>query len=247
MHLPVKMLQILDSIDSTNNYAMGRIRDGVAHYGNAWLAYEQTQGKGRRGKAWKAEKGKNIMMSIAVTPDFLTLSQQFRLNVAVSLACHTVFMQYAGAETKIKWPNDIFWNDRKAGGILIENIIKGNAWQWSVIGIGININQTAFDVDSIFKPVSLKQITGKDFDVIELANLLYKNVMEGLEKLKKGGYNKMLAAYNTFLFALDKKVKLKKYNAVFETEIKGVSTNGKLLTADTEKREFDFDEVEWVR
>jgi BirA family biotin operon repressor/biotin-[acetyl-CoA-carboxylase] ligase len=247
MHSAANSFIILTSVDSTNNYAMGKIRDGVAKHGDAWFTHEQTHGKGRRGKAWNGEKGKNIFLSISVATGFLTLYQQFYLSMAASLGCLDLFKKYAGDETKIKWPNDIFWNDRKAGGILIENIIKGNVWQWAVIGVGININQTAFNVDTVFSPVSLKQITGKDFDVIELAKELHKAIMKRFEELKKDGFEKMLAEYNSCLFMLNEKVKLKKGTVIFETILKGVSPQGKLITNDEMEREFDFDEVIWVK
>ena len=247
MYAAANSFVILTSVDSTNNYAMGMIRDGFAKHGNAWFSYEQTHGKGRRGKIWKVEKGKNIILSIAVSTGFLTLYQQFYLSMAVSLGCIDLFKKYADDETKIKWPNDIFWNDRKAGGILIENIIKGKVWQWAVIGVGINVNQTAFDLDTVFPPVSLKQITGKEYDVIKLAKELHKAIMTRYEELQNNGFEKMLSEYNQYLFGLDKKVKLKKDNIVFETTVKGVSPQGKLITVDTIEREFDFDEVEWKR
>ena len=242
----VNPFEILASTDSTNNYAMGMIRDGSAKHGAAWFSYEQTHGKGRRGKQWKAEKGKNIMMSIAVTTGFLTVYQQFHLVVAASLATIGFFKRYAGDECTIKWPNDIFWNDRKAGGILVENVIKGQTWQWAVIGIGININQVEFNLASEFKPVSLKQVTGKDFDVIQLAKELHAGVLERYEELRINGIEKMLGEYNNCLYRLGKKVLLKKNRAVFETIVKGVSPEGKLNTADTLERQFDFDEVTWL-
>ncbi len=246
--LPVaNPLTILTSVDSTNNYAMGMVRDGLAKHGEAWFSYEQTHGKGRRGKMWKAEKGKNIISTIVVSTRFLTVYQQFYLSVAVSLACLEFYKKYAGDETKIKWPNDIFWNDRKAGGILIENVVKGNDWQWAIIGIGININQTEFSVDGVFVPVSLKQITGREYDVIALANELYEMVMKKYDALKNNQFDKMLIEYNQILFGLDKKVKLKKDNIIFETTVKGVSEQGQLITYDTIKRQFGFDEVEWLR
>ena len=246
MHIAANSFTILNSVDSTNNYAMAKLRDGIAKHGEAWFTYEQTHGKGRRGKVWKVEKGKNILLSISVATGFLTLYQQFYLSIAVSLGCTDLFKKYAGDETKIKWPNDIFWNDRKAGGILIENIIKGNVWQWAVIGVGINVNQTAFNVEAVFPPVSLKQITGKEFDVILLANQLHKAIMMRYDELQKNGIEKMITEYNQYLFGLNKKVKLKKDNIVFETTVKRVSPQGKLITNDTIEREFDFDEVEWL-
>ncbi len=129
--------------------------------------------------------------------------------------------------------------------ILIENVVKGNDWQWAIIGIGININQTEFSVDGVFVPVSLKQITGREYDVIALANELYETVMKKYKALKNNQFDKMLIEYNQILFGLDKKVKLKKDNIIFETTVKGVSPHGKLITADVLERTFDFDEVEW--
>jgi BirA family biotin operon repressor/biotin-[acetyl-CoA-carboxylase] ligase len=236
---------ILDRVDSTNNYATGMIRADLAAHADAWFTYEQTNGKGRRGKVWKAEAGKNIMMSIAVIPYKLKIYEQFKLSLAVSIACFNFFKDYSKDNVTIKWPNDLFWNDRKAGGILIENIIKGNSWQWSVIGIGMNINQTEFDTDNIFSPVSLKQITGKDYDVIEMAEKLYEIVMKSIADLQGNGFEKMMITYNENLFCRGKKVKLKKVNIVFETTIKSVSDQGQLITFDSIERRFDFDEVEW--
>jgi BirA family biotin operon repressor/biotin-[acetyl-CoA-carboxylase] ligase len=198
------------------------------------------------GKVWKAEKGKNIMMSIAVQTAFLTVLQQFQLSVAASLACFSVFEKYAGDETRIKWPNDIFWNDRKAGGILIENVIKGNKWQWAVTGIGINVNQTTFNLEREFAPVSLKQITGKEFDIVELAKEIHKAFLENYHALQQNNFGKMLVTYNKHLYGLGRVVKLKKGGAVFETTVEGVSAEGKLITRDVVEREFDFDEVKFV-
>ncbi|MDQ6757504.1 MAG: biotin--[acetyl-CoA-carboxylase] ligase [Bacteroidota bacterium] len=246
MHPDTNSLLILESVDSTNNYAMGMIRNGATVHGNAYFTHEQTHGKGRRGKKWNTEKGKNIILTIAADTMFLRVDEQFKLSVAVSLACYNFFKKYAGKDVKIKWPNDLFWNDRKAGGILIENVIKGSVWQWAAIGIGININQTEFDNANNFLPVSLKQITGKDFNIIQLAKELYETVMIKFEELKNNGFKKMISNYNENLFALDKNVKLKKNNIVFETTVKAVSPQGKLITEDAIERQFDFDEIEWI-
>ena len=94
---------------------------------------------------------------------------------------------------------------------------------------------------------TLKQITGKEFDIIELAKELHKTIMARYDELQKNGVEKMLTEYNQYLFGLDKKIKLKKDNIVFETTVKGVSPQGKLITTDTIEREFDFDEVVWLR
>jgi BirA family biotin operon repressor/biotin-[acetyl-CoA-carboxylase] ligase len=233
-------------VDSTNNYAMGIVHSGMAVHGNAYFALEQTEGKGRRGKIWKSAKEQNILLSIIANTSFLTAKHQFKLIAAVSLGCVDFLRSYVKETVKIKWPNDLFYNDTKAGGILIENIFKGNLWQWAVIGIGINVNQTEFSPDIYSHSISLKQIEGKDFDVITLGKHLCDSVLEHIENLKQTNFEIILHQYNAALYQLNKKVKLKRKNIVFETMVKGVSSQGQLLTKDFMERSFDFDEVEWV-
>lgn len=234
---------ILDTVDSTNNYAMGAIHAGLAKHGKLWFANEQTAGKGQRGKTWTAEKGKNIAMSIVLDPGKLHFTSQFQLSALVALSCFEFFSGYAGEETKIKWPNDLYWRDRKAGGVLIENIIKGKTWKWAIVGIGLNINQTAFDV-FLNKAVSLKQISGRTFNTIELAKELNTVLMKKLEN----DYNleDTVRRYNEHLYRKNNTVTLKKDDYEFNTVIKEVSTEGKLITVDAIEHEFDFGEVEWV-
>jgi BirA family biotin operon repressor/biotin-[acetyl-CoA-carboxylase] ligase len=236
---------ILSSVDSTNNYAMARVHEGMAKHGDTYFAIEQKAGKGQRGKLWQTTEGLNIILSIVAEPFQLKIQQQFGFSMAVALGCYDLFSHYAGDETKIKWPNDIYWRDRKAGGVLIENINRGNSWKFSVIGIGININQTVFD-GSLKNPVSLKQITGKEHDVLALAKELQFYVLKRLEQLAIEGINLMLKEYNQHLYKLNEQVKLKKDSAVFETTIKSVNEMGQLITTDTLEQQFNFGEISWV-
>lgn len=224
---------------------MAKVHAGMANHGMAWFAQEQTSGKGQRGKSWKTEPGKNIALSIVLQPEKLHARQQFHLSAAVALACFDFFSGYAGDETKIKWPNDLFWRDRKAGGVLIENVFHGNKWKWAVAGIGININQVKFD-RSIKKPVSLTQITGREFNTITMAKELHELLMKMIDSLDPGSDGTLMENYNKRLYKLNEKVVLKKGNQRIETVIKGVNTRGRLLTVDSAEREFDFGEVEWV-
>ena len=116
-------LTILESVDSTNNYAMAQVRTGLAKHGDGFFALAQVNGKGQRGKTWITEPGTNIILTLVMQPFPLPLAKQFTFSTAIALAVHDFFSAYAGDETFIKWPNDIYWRDRKAGGILIENII----------------------------------------------------------------------------------------------------------------------------
>ena len=236
---------ILDTVDSTNNYAMGRVDAGLAKHGMLWFTKEQTAGKGQRGKTWATEKEKNIAMSLVLEPARLKITNQFHLNAAVALSCFDFFLKYGGDETKIKWPNDLFWRDRKAGGILIENKFQGKIWKWAVVGIGININQIKFDA-FLLNPVSLKQITGKSYNTVDLANELYVLLMKNLGELKTKNVLILMELYNEHLYKINKKVTLKKGGVKFETVIKEVSAQGRLITVDAIEREFTFGEVEWV-
>ena len=134
----------LQSIDSTNKYAMGLVHgnhlpDGhnEAQHGTAIFSHEQTAGKGQRGKNWVSEKDSNIALSILLNPYPLRIQDQFQLSVCVAVSVYEFFLKYTGDETTIKWPNDLYWRDRKAGGILIENVVQSSqsaigSWQWAV-------------------------------------------------------------------------------------------------------------------
>jgi BirA family transcriptional regulator, biotin operon repressor / biotin---[acetyl-CoA-carboxylase] ligase len=236
---------ILDCVDSTNNYAMAQLHTGKALHGNAYFANEQRIGRGRRGKSWQTQKGKNIMLSIVFNTEFLPVYQQFQLSISTSLGCLDFFHRYTTNNVKIKWPNDLYWNDRKAGGILIDNIIKGDLWQWAVIGIGININQTSFSAN-LPNPISLKQITGETYDIVKSAKELYEDVMTRFDDLRKNQFENLYSLYNQSLYRLKEQIKLKKDNIVFNTTLIGVAPQGQLITKDVIERNFDFDEVEWV-
>lgn len=236
----------LQSVDSTNNYARQQIHAGLAQNGMVIFTHEQFAGKGQRGKIWASEKDVNIALSIIINPHPLQLSQQFQLNACVATAVYDFFKQYAGDDTKIKWPNDLYWQDRKAGGILIENIIEGNGnWEWSIIGVGVNINQTSFS-PHLPNPVSLKQITGCDFKLVPLAKNLVCCFDKCWQQLINSGFTVVHEQYNQFLYKKSGTVRFKKDNRVFEATIKEVSPTGKLVVQHAIEEEFSFGEVEWM-
>jgi BirA family transcriptional regulator, biotin operon repressor / biotin---[acetyl-CoA-carboxylase] ligase len=253
----------LGSVDSTNNYAMAQAAAGSAQHGTLYFAHDQWAGKGQRGRTWSSKPGENIILSAVLEPVALVSSQAFTLSACVALACHDLFSRYAGSEaTRIKWPNDLYWGDRKAGGILIENSFRGDRWAFAVAGIGVNINQTDFSALSDLRPeetarnpVSLRQITGQSYDAVQLArelgtclDLRYRELEGGVStnRSSAGGVSGLLAQYNDRLYRLGQEVRLRKDNAVFDTVITGVSPQGHLLTKDVLEREFYFGEVEWI-
>ena len=236
----------LASVDSTNNYAMAQAHAGMASHGTLFFAYDQWAGKGQRGKTWTSQPGDNIVLSAVLDPGPLPITQLFPLSTCVALACHDLFSHYAGREeTRIKWPNDLYWRDRKAGGILIENSFKGDRWAFAIAGMGININQVAFP-ETARNPVSLRQITGRSFGAVQLARELGQHLDRRYEQWQAGEAVALLEEYNDHLYKRGQSVRLKKDNAVFTTEVKGVRVSGELVTQDTLERQFSFGEVEWV-
>jgi BirA family biotin operon repressor/biotin-[acetyl-CoA-carboxylase] ligase len=222
---------------------MQQLQAGMATHGATWFAREQTAGKGQRGKRWITTPDQNIMLSTVVTPP-LPVTRQFWLSATVALACYDFYKNYAGEETSIKWPNDLYWRDRKAGGILIENVFRGTDWLYAVVGIGINVNQVEFD-PSLPNPVSLKQITGKEFNAIQLGQELCQALEYRFQQLVADAAS-IMPAYRQVLYKMQQPVTLKKGNVLFETTIAGVTDAGRLLTKDVIEREFDFGEVALV-
>lgn len=234
----------LFTIDSTNNYAMGQVHEGLARHGATYIAEIQTAGKGQRHKAWITSPGANITMSCVLEPQGPNAPRPFLLSTAMALGCWDFFNDFTKGDVSIKWPNDIYWRDRKAGGILIENVYRASQWQFAIAGIGLNINQTSFSPD-LPNPVSLKQITGRQHDRIMLAKELCDRLENRYRQFLDGGSG-LLNEYNGKLYRLGEKVKLKKDNVIFETVIIGTSALGQLLTKDAIERQFGFGEVEWV-
>lgn len=237
------MFRVLDRVDSTNNYAMELVQDGKAKSGDAWFAKEQVSGKGQRGKIWKSKPGMNLLLSIAVVPAPFFQQHPPLFTMAVS----SIVAGFLQEETKenifVKWPNDLYWNDRKAGGILIENRILGSEWKWAVIGIGINVNQVHFP-KGLPNPISLFQIKSREWDPEALARKLHSRLIKELGN--DFSVIKVMEAYNRNLYKKEQEVFLKKGNARFKTRICQVDALGRLHTQDVMDRVFEFGEVEWI-
>jgi BirA family biotin operon repressor/biotin-[acetyl-CoA-carboxylase] ligase len=223
-------------------YAMEQLQAGMATHGAAFFAHHQTAGKGQRGKTWETAAGAGIALTVITDSSFIPISNPFQWSVAAALATYDFFSNYAGDETSLKWPNDLYWRDRKAGGILVENILRGQQWPWSITGIGINVNQTQFPA-SAGRPVSLRQITGKQFDPAGLARELCHCLEQRYRLLQGGQFEKLLEEYNRHLYMAGQKTRLKKDNIIFNCVIESVSANGELLVSGGNR--FRFGEVEW--
>jgi BirA family transcriptional regulator, biotin operon repressor / biotin---[acetyl-CoA-carboxylase] ligase len=236
---------ILHSVDSTNNYAMGLVHAGMAQHGTAVYAREQTNGRGQRNRQWISEENSNIILTVILEINTrLSSSQMFLLSKAVAVATARFFNTYCAGGTTIKWPNDIYWNDRKAGGILIENVFHGKEWKHAVVGMGININQTKFG-GLYSRAVSLKQITGKDHEPEQLAQELRKIVLEFYNELLREPSG-IINQYKELLFKRDETIRLKKGMQVFEGVVRDVTDFGELVIAHPLEEKFAVGEVEWI-
>ena len=234
----------LATVDSTNNYAMAQMQNGTASHGTAYFAYEQTAGKGQRGKTWTTNHGENVILSVILTPDDAKLKDLFLLSATIANACYDFFKTYAGPDTRIKWPNDIYWRDRKTGGILIENALKGDRWLYSIAGIGLNINQTSFE-ESLVNPASLKQITGDTYNPVLLAKELCVFLTSHYRRFHLAK-DTILDDYNRHLYKLNNSVMVRTGNMTFNTTIREVLPSGHLVTYDSTERKFDFGDIEWL-
>jgi BirA family transcriptional regulator, biotin operon repressor / biotin---[acetyl-CoA-carboxylase] ligase len=236
----------LTEVESTNNYANHLVLSKAAEHGTVVLAQHQKMGKGQQGNSWESEFGKNLLMSIILFPDFLPATKQFYLSKIASLALAN-FVKSEKAEVSIKWPNDIYVGNSKLAGILIENSIKANHLDSSIIGIGLNLNQERFVSDAP-NPVSLKQITGKDYKIEEVALKIWELLSFWFEKLQSRSFSEIDLIYFNQLFRANEWALFAKQGIQFEARITGIGDFGQLILEERSgvSSEYMFKEVEFV-
>ena len=173
-----------DEINSTNAFMHDKMAERTDISDMVVVADHQTEGRGMDKNRWESEKGKNLLFSIALKVNFLEAENQFKISQAVSVAIVETLSQFIDSQKIfIKWPNDIYVGDKKLAGMLIQNTIEGRMMGTTIIGIGLNVNQIEFSKD-IPNPISLKQISGKDYDLENLFNLLINNIKSSVESLR---------------------------------------------------------------
>ena len=231
----------LESVDSTNNYAMALIHEGLAVDGLTIMARHQLAGRGQRGRQWHGEPGQSLMMSLILRPFPVNLSRQFLFSASVALGLLEVCQSFQADGWAIKWPNDLYWNDRKAAGILIENSIQGRKWNWAVVGIGLNLNQTEFPA-GLVHAVSVRQVTGMEYSPKEVAGSLAYSIRKHLDMIKTDA-DTIIEAYNRNLYKSGKAALLSKQGRSFEARILGVGQTGLLMT---DKGNFRSGDLEWI-
>lgn len=235
----------LPSCHSTNEIASVLLTDKQPMNGTVIYTDYQSKGKGQRGNSWESEEGKNILASIILDTKFLEPSDFFDLTIITSLAIHDFLAEYLKEEIKIKWPNDLIYEDKKIGGILIENYIRKNVIEWCIVGVGLNINQTTFHDKNA---ISLANICGQQFDREELTNLLLQKMEVKYFQLQKGKINTLRKEYLANMYWKDEIHVFQSEGTFFNGRITGVETSGKLIMELEEgERLFDFKEVVFIK
>lgn len=229
----------LDAIDSTNDYLKDLVRNNALENYSVVTAELQTNGKGQRGSTWSSEKGKNIIMSMLVRDFSLSTSSIFDLNIVVSLAVLHSLIPLNIPKLAIKWPNDIMSDDKKIGGILIENCFKSGSGVDSVIGIGLNVNQLEFEDLPQASSLALISQATIDRDV-----LLESIVIAIQENIKSWKLNAQLLTdrYTNLLFKRDEKMVFQDSDLLFfNGVIRGITTMGRLIIEHENGNLLDYD------
>ncbi|RNC66952.1 biotin--[acetyl-CoA-carboxylase] ligase [Proteiniphilum sp. X52] len=237
----------VEATESTNLYLKQLLREEQLEEGSMVIADFQTVGRGQMGNSWFSSKGENLLFSLLIYPRDVRANEQFIISRIASLAVKNTLDRFAD-DIRIKWPNDIYWKERKIAGILIENDIEEKHITNSVIGIGVNVNEKLFPPD-LPNPVSLRQITGSIQDrdyILDIFQreffLLYRDFQKGDIKAIEDEYMLDLYRAKGYYWYEDK-------NGRFMAEIDEVLPSGHLVlkTMDTDEvRTYAFKEVAFV-
>jgi len=231
----------LNATDSTNSYLKTLCtNERIADY-TAVVAKEQTNGRGQMGTVWNSESSKNLTFSVYKDILEYDLEHPFYISIITSLAILKTLRFFSIPKLSVKWPNDILSENKKICGILIENVVKQNNFSSSIIGIGLNVNQVEFD--NLPKASSLRLISGRIFDLDEVAQVVINNLKHYFNILKKGQVDVLKAKYEAALFRKNKPSTFQDAEGlVFSGFIKSVSNSGNLqvLLEDAVVKEFDL-------
>ena len=214
----------LKSVDSTNNFAATLLKTSKLTEGTVIMAEEQHHGRGQRSNVWTTEAGKNLTVSIVFYPQ-LKASMAFQLNIFVSLAVRKSLESF-GIQAVIKWPNDILVNEKKIAGILIDNQLAGDKIKSSIVGIGLNVNQTEFG--NLSKATSLKILKDKSFDLLDVLDELYLNLDFYYDLLKLSNFKLLLKHYYENLYRYRETYLFEDAKGQFQGEIIGIDQSGRL-------------------
>jgi len=243
-HIP-KIIR-LEVTDSTNKEAFRHLAHEELPEGSVIWTSHQIAGQGHGGTSWESEPGKNLLFSLILRPEFLPPDRQFRLNQVISIGTMEGIYALSGMKGFcIKWPNDIYFQNGKVSGMLIENSILGDRFQVSVVGIGINLNQQAFNSGAL-NPVSLRNIVEKEFDLQQALNMVVGKILHWYQRLKSGQFVQIEEAYYRNLLGYQTERQFRDEKGVFSGKIKGVDKHGRLLIITNNRKQLAY-ELKQVR
>lgn len=237
-----KDVLFLPECHSTNDIALQLVKQGKAREGSIVICSHQTSGKGQRGNTWESQPDQNLTFSLILEPAFLDVSEQFYLNMMVSNAIRKLIQDYL-PDLKVKWPNDLVLPGvGKLGGILIENVVGSGGWEYAVVGIGLNINQTTFSAPSA---CSLASVTGSQFDLQEIFRLLVTHLEQGYLILKKRKMDEIKSHYLHHLYLIEEWKLFSAEGSEFLGKIEGIEPTGGLIVQleDGDFRTFGLKEI----
>lgn len=236
-------LIILDRCSGTNNYAMQLTRSGMAADGLAILAHYQTAGKGQHQRTWYSNPGESILLSVMVYTREMPADKIFLLSMAVAISVAQFFNDYVPDTVHIKWPNDIYWNDKKAGGILIEPILRGNTCQFAIVGIGLNINQEIFP-GHLDKAISMFMAGSNKQQIVPITMKLRQAVLESIS-FCLAYPDKIISLYNQLLYRNGEDVLFEINHQISKHRIRGVNSTGQIML-DATATCYYHGEAKWI-
>jgi BirA family biotin operon repressor/biotin-[acetyl-CoA-carboxylase] ligase len=218
----------LNAIDSTNTYLKKLSKKKQLEDGTIVLAVNQTQGRGQMGAVWQSKAGQSLTFSIFKRFDRLAIAQQSKITFGVSVGIKQALKKLQVPAISIKWPNDIMSYQQKLCGILIENQLEGSAIISSVIGVGLNVNETEFS--NLPQATSIKLVTGISFNLEEVLQIISDAVLEQLNKLETTDTKQLKVTYEEWLFRKNKVTVFKDASGTqFNGMIVGVNDMGELI------------------
>lgn len=234
----------LNAIDSTNSFLRQLSATEQLEDFTVVVAGHQTKGRGQMGTKWVSQESKNLMVSVFKDVSFLKIKKSYYISIAVSLSIFKALELLQIKKLKVKWPNDILSDNKKLVGILIENVIKQNQLQDSIIGFGVNVNQTEFD--NLPNATSLRLNTGNVHELDEVLNLILVQLEHYFNLLKTGKFSLLKEEYERHLFRKNKPSTFKNAEiGMFSGVINGISESGNIqvLMEGNVIREFDLKEI----
>ncbi len=239
----------LQTVHSTNSF-LRELNGGDASFDMELATTEfQTAGRGQKGNSWESEKSKNLLFSILLHPVYVQPSKQFCISEAIALAVVKSLKEIVAEESvakdfSVKWPNDIYWKNKKIAGILIENELFGSTIRDCIVGVGININQQIFLSDAP-NPVSLYNILGVNTNVEEVLDAIIKQFVANVSMIENGQTALLHKEYMDSLFRRRGIYPYRDADSEFMATIKDVREDGRLILIDSDDKEriYEFKEV----